>query len=49
MGIKLESSRLMVRHAAKMISEKTENYTMYCAMAKKYGTDNCIDVVNEAL
>jgi alkylation response protein AidB-like acyl-CoA dehydrogenase len=49
MAIELESSRLMVRHAARLLTEKQPNYTMYCAMAKKVATDKCFDVVNDAL
>lgn len=49
MAISLESSRLMVRHGAKLLSDKAPEYTMYCAMAKKYATDKCFDVVNDAL
>ena len=40
--MKLESSRLMVRHGANLLTEKAPNYSMYCAMAKKYATDECI-------
>lgn len=49
MAIELESSRLMVRHAAHLLNEKQPNSTMYCAMAKKVATDKCFDVVNDAL
>lgn len=49
MAIELEASRLMVRHAARLLTEKAPNYTMYCAMAKKLATDRCFDVVNDAL
>jgi len=49
MAIDLESSRLMVRHAAKLLTEKQPNSTMYCAMAKKTATDKCFDIVNDAL
>jgi isobutyryl-CoA dehydrogenase len=49
MAIELESSRLMVRHAARLLTEKAPNSTMYCAMAKKLATDRCFDVVNDAL
>jgi alkylation response protein AidB-like acyl-CoA dehydrogenase len=49
LAIELESSRLMVRHAARLLTEKSPNYTMYCAMAKKVATDKCFDVVNDAL
>ena len=45
----LESSRLMVRHAANLLTNKEANYTMYCAMAKKFATDKCYTVVNDAL
>lgn len=49
MGIELEASRLMVRHAAKLLTNKEPNYTMYCSMAKKMATEKCFDVVNDAL
>jgi alkylation response protein AidB-like acyl-CoA dehydrogenase len=49
MATDLEVSRLIVRHAAKMLTEKVPNYTMYCAMAKKTATDKCFDIVNDAL
>jgi isobutyryl-CoA dehydrogenase len=49
MGINLEASRLMVRHAANLLTEKSPNYSMYCSMAKKFATDKCFDVVNDAL
>jgi len=49
MAIELEASRLMVRHAARLLTDKSPNYTMYCAMAKKLATDRCFDIVNDAL
>jgi len=49
MAERLESSRLMVRHGARLLSGKEDNYTMYCAMAKRYATDKCITVVDDAL
>ena len=49
MATNLEASRLMVRHGAKLIEAKDPNYTMYCAMAKKFATDHCFDIVNECL
>ena len=49
MATELEASRLMVRHGARLLSEKAENYTMYCSMAKKYATDKCFNITNEAL
>ena len=49
MAIDLEASRLMVRHGAHLITTKSPNYTMYCAMAKKFATDKCFDIVNDSL
>jgi hypothetical protein len=49
MATDLEASRLMVRHGARMFEEQTEGYTMYCAMAKRFATDKCFDIVNSAL
>ena len=49
MATDLEASRLMVRHGAKLCGEKAPEYTMYCAMAKKYATDKCFDIVNDCL
>ena len=39
----------MVRHGANCIMAGDPNYTMYCAMAKKFTTDKCFDIVNDAL
>lgn len=49
MATDLEASRLMVRHGARMIEEKQPNYTMYCAMAKKFATDKCQVIVDDCL
>ena len=49
MATDLEASRLMVRHGANLITEKAPNYTMYCAMAKRFATDNCSNIVNDCL
>jgi alkylation response protein AidB-like acyl-CoA dehydrogenase len=49
MATELEASRLMVRHGARLITEKAPNYTMYCAMAKQYATDKCWFIVNDCL
>ena len=49
MATDLEASRLMVRHGAKLIMANDPNYTMYCAMAKKFATDKCFDIVNDCL
>ena len=49
MATDLEASRLMVRHGANLIDSGDSNYTMYCAMAKKFATDKCFDIVNDCL
>ena len=49
MATELEASRLMVRHGARLITERAPNYTMYCAMAKQYATDKCWLIVNDCL
>jgi len=49
MGSDLEASRLMVRHAAGLLNDKEANATMYCAMAKKFATDKCFNIVNDSL
>ena len=49
MATDLEASRLMVRHGANCITNKDPNYTMYCAMAKRFATDKCFDIVNTCL
>ena len=49
MAIDLEASRLMVRHGANCMTTNDPNKTMYCAMAKKFATDKCFDIVNDAL
>ena len=49
MATDLEASRLMVRHGARVLSEGDPLKTMYCAMAKKFATDKCFNIVNDAL
>ncbi len=49
MALDLETSRLIVRHGARLLSENAPNSTMYCAMAKKHATDKCYFMVNDAL
>lgn len=44
-----EASRLMVYRAAKAIDDKDPNAIMYCAMAKRFATDLCFDICNQAL
>ncbi|CAI2371294.1 unnamed protein product [Moneuplotes crassus] len=49
MATDLEASRLMVRNAADMIDQNNEEKTMYCAMAKYFATEKCMDLVDYAL
>ena len=49
MAIDLEASRLMVRHGANLLNNKSNDKTMYCAMAKKFATEKCFNIVDEAL
>jgi len=39
----------MIRSAAKMIDEQHAEKSTYSAMAKRYATDNCSVIANEAL
>jgi len=49
MGTTLMSSRLLVRHAAKLIDEEHPDKTTACAMAKRYATDMGSVICNDAL
>jgi alkylation response protein AidB-like acyl-CoA dehydrogenase len=49
MATDLEASRLMVRHGANLLQQNAPEYTMYCAMAKRFATDRCYNIVNDAL
>jgi alkylation response protein AidB-like acyl-CoA dehydrogenase len=44
MAIDLQASRLMVRHAARLLDENNENKTTAAAMAKSLATNKCFDV-----
>jgi len=44
-----ESARLMVHHAAFKLDEKNALAPMYCAMAKRFATDNCFAICNDTL
>ena len=48
MATKLRASRLMVYSAADL-KENHESYSMESAMAKQYVSDNCLEIVNDAL
>lgn len=45
----LVASRQMVRLAASKLDEKDTEATLYCAMAKRFATDACFDVTNDAI
>jgi len=49
MAIDLEASRLMVHQAAAKLDAKAPDATRACAMAKRFATDACFDIVNDAL
>ena len=49
MATALEAARLMIRNAAWKLDQGAEDATMACAMAKRFATDACFDIVNAAL
>jgi alkylation response protein AidB-like acyl-CoA dehydrogenase len=49
MATDLEASRLMLYRAAAAIDAKDPSTPKYCAMAKRFATDACFDIVNQAL
>lgn len=49
MATNLVAARQMVRLGAFKLDSKDSEATLHCAMAKRYATDACFDVVNEAL
>ncbi|MGB0908051.1 MAG: acyl-CoA dehydrogenase family protein [Maricaulaceae bacterium] len=49
MATELEASRLMLYRAADMIDKKLPNAGVYCAMAKRFATDACSKIANDAL
>lgn len=49
MATHLEASRLMVWRGASKLDEGALDATLSCAMAKRFATDLCFDVCNEAL
>lgn len=44
-----EAAKLMVYRAAVAIDQKDSNVAMYCAMAKRFATDLCFTICNQAL
>ena len=49
MATELEAARLMVHRAAAALDAKSADATMRCAMAKRYATDVCFRICDEAL
>ncbi|KAI3430470.1 hypothetical protein D9Q98_005065 [Chlorella vulgaris] len=49
MATTVQASRLMVRHAAAALDARSPTATIECAMAKRFATDSCYNVTNEAL
>lgn len=49
MATQLQSARLMIRTAARLLDEKDPSARAYCAMAKTIATDNGFAICNEAL
>ncbi|QXL85382.1 acyl-CoA dehydrogenase family protein [Comamonas sp. NLF-1-9] len=49
MATHLVAARQMVRLAASKLDAGAAEATTYCAMAKRFATDTCFDVINEAL
>eukprot|EP00835_Amoeboradix_gromovi_P001110 NODE_44_length_28780_cov_0.148496.p7 type:complete len:346 gc:universal NODE_44_length_28780_cov_0.148496:26556-27593(+) len=47
MAANLNASRLLVRHAAQELDNKSSNATPLCASAKMFATDKCFDIVNQ--
>lgn len=45
----LDAARLMVYRAANSLDHKDSNLVMHCAMAKRFATDVCFNICNEAL
>ena len=49
MATELDAARLMVYRAAVALDSKSSEATMHCAMPKRFATDICFNVCNEAL
>ena len=49
MATELEASRLMLYRAAAALDAKDPSAAKYCAMAKRFATDQCFDIANQAL
>lgn len=49
MATELEASRMMIYRAAAMVDKKLPNAGAACAMAKRFATDTCSKIANDAL
>lgn len=49
MEINLQASRALLYKAARKLDQKAPDATKFCAMAKRFVTDQCFDVANDAL
>lgn len=49
MATELEASRMMLYRAANMVDNKLPNASSACAMAKRFATDMCSKIANDAL
>lgn len=49
MATNLEASRLMIRSAAAKVDAKAPDATQAAAMAKRFATDMCFEIVNQSL
>ncbi|MBI1408043.1 MAG: acyl-CoA dehydrogenase [Caulobacter sp.] len=49
MATELTASQLMVRNAASALDSRDPQATKLCAMAKRFATDSCFEVANNAL
>ena len=49
MATNLVASRQMIRLAAAKLDTNTPDKTLYCAMAKRFATDHCFKICDEAL
>jgi alkylation response protein AidB-like acyl-CoA dehydrogenase len=49
MATGLDAARLMVRRAARSIDFGHHEATLHCAMAKRFATDTCFEICDEAL
>jgi alkylation response protein AidB-like acyl-CoA dehydrogenase len=49
MATELDAARLMIRRAAVSLDTRSPDATIHCAMAKRFATDACFKICNEAL